>query len=73
MERRSGHRSTVGAIAGRRKQRTAEEKANEQAAQQTAQAQQQAEAQAQTQQKGATDTFKKAFSACMDARGIPFQ
>jgi hypothetical protein len=65
--------ATVGAISGRRKQRTAEEKAKEQATQQTAQAQQQAQAQAQSQQKGASDTFKRAFSACMDARGYSVQ
>jgi hypothetical protein len=50
-----------------------EEKAKEQAAQQTAQTQQQAQSQAQAQQKGATDTFKRAFSACMDARGYSVQ
>lgn len=65
--------ATVGAVAGRRKQRTKEEQAKEQAAQQTAQAQQQAQAQAQAQQKGAMDTFKRAFSACMDARGYSVQ
>src|SRR5580700_620040 len=65
--------ATVGAISGRRKQRTAEEKAKEQATQQTAQAQQQAQAQAHSQQKGASDTFKRAFSACMDARGYSVQ
>lgn len=65
--------ATVGAIAGRRKQRMKEEKAKQQAAQQTAQAQQQAQAQAQAQQQGATDTFKRAFSACMDARGYAIQ
>jgi hypothetical protein len=65
--------ATVGAVSGRRKQRMKEEKAKEQAAQQTAQTQQQAQSQAQAQQKGATDTFKRAFSACMDARGYSVQ
>jgi hypothetical protein len=61
--------ATVGAIAGRRKQRTKEEQAKEQAAQQTAQAQQQTQAQTQAQYAASQDTFKRAFSACMDARG----
>jgi hypothetical protein len=65
--------ATVGAIGGRRRQRTAEEKAKQQATQQTAQSQQQAQAQDQAQQKAATDTFKRAFSACMDARGYSVQ
>jgi hypothetical protein len=65
--------ATVGAVAGRRKQRTKEEQAKQQAAQQTAQAQQQAQAQAQAQEKGGMDTFKRAFSACMDARGYSVQ
>jgi len=65
--------ATVGAVAGRRKQRMKEEQAKEQAAQQTAQAQQQTQAQAQAQQKGGMDTFKRAFSACMDARGYSVQ
>jgi hypothetical protein len=65
--------ATVGAVSGRRKQRMKEEKAKEQAAQQTAQTQQQAQSQAQAQQKGGMDTFKRAFSACMDARGYSVQ
>jgi hypothetical protein len=63
----------VGAVAGRRKQRTKEQQAKQQAAQQTSQAQQQAQAQAQGQHKEAIDTFKRAFSACMDARGYAVQ
>ena len=35
---------------------------------QTAQAQQQAQADANAQHQGGLDTFKRAFSACMDAR-----
>src|SRR5271169_6133074 len=65
--------ATVGAVAGRRKQRTKEEQAKEQAAQQTAQGQQQAQAQAQAQYQGGISTFKRAFSACMDARGYSVQ
>jgi hypothetical protein len=65
--------ATVGAVAGRRKQRTKEEQAKQQAAQQTAQAQQQAQSQAQAQEQGAISTFKRAFSACMDARGYSVQ
>jgi hypothetical protein len=65
--------ATVGAVSGRRKQRMKEEKTKEQAAQQTAQTQQQTQSQAQAQQKGAMDTFKRAFSACMDARGYSVQ
>jgi|SRR5579872_598413 hypothetical protein len=65
--------ATVGAISGRRKQRTKEETVKEQAAQQTAQSQQQMQAQAQAAQKGAIDTFKRAFSACMDARAYSVQ
>jgi len=60
--------ATVGAIAGRRKQRMKEEKAKQQAAQQTAQAQQQAQAQVDAQYQAGIETFKRAFSACMDAR-----
>jgi hypothetical protein len=65
--------ATVGAVRGRRKQRTAEAKAKEQGAQQTAQAQQQAQAQVQAQHQGEMDTFKRAFSACMDARAYSVQ
>jgi hypothetical protein len=32
-----------------------------------------AQSQAQAQEKGATDTFKRAFSACMDSRGYSVQ
>jgi len=65
--------ATVGAISGRRHQRMAEQQAQQQAAQQTAQAQQQSQAQAQSQHQAAMDTFKRAFSACMDARGYSVQ
>jgi hypothetical protein len=65
--------ATVGAIAGRRAQRTKEEQAKNQAAQQTAQSQQQTQAQTQAHYQGGLDTFKRAFSACMDARGYSVQ
>jgi hypothetical protein len=65
--------ATVGAVSGRRHQRNAQAQAQQQGAQQTAQAQQQAQAQATAQHQGATDTFKRAFSACMDARGYSVQ
>jgi hypothetical protein len=50
--------ATVGAVHGRRQQK----KANKQAAQQTQQ-------QAQTQQQQTLDTFRRAFSACVDSKG----
>jgi hypothetical protein len=55
-----------GADASRKK---AQKTAQQQASQETAQAEQQAQAEAQAQQQGALDTFRRAFSACMDARG----
>lgn len=61
--------ATAGAVRGRRQQKKAEKVAQQQAAQQTAQAQQQAQAEAQAQHQGTLDTFRRAFSACMDARG----
>lgn len=65
--------ATVGAMSGRRHQRMAEQQAQQQAAQQTAQSQQQSQAQAQAQHQEAMNTFKRAFSACMDARGYSVQ
>ena len=65
--------ATVGAIGGRRAQRTKEAQAKQQAAQQTAQGQQQAQAEAQTEYQAGISTFKRAFSACMDARGYSVQ
>jgi hypothetical protein len=61
--------ATVGAVHGRRQQKKAQKQAQQQAAQQTAEAQQQSQAQANAEHQGALDTFKRAFSACMDARG----
>jgi hypothetical protein len=65
--------ATVGAVAGRRRQRTKEEQAKQQAAQQTAQSQQQAQAQVQAQYQENVNSFKRAFSACMDSRGYSVQ
>lgn len=61
--------ATAGAVRGRRQQKKAQKETQQQAAQQTAQAQQQAQAQASAQHQNTLDTFKRAFSACMDARG----
>ena len=61
--------ATAGAVGGRRAQKKGEKAAQQQAAQQTAQAQQQGQNQATAQQQQKLDTFKRAFSACMDARG----
>ncbi len=61
--------ATAGAVRGRRQQKKAQKAAGQQAAQQTAQTQQQTQAQANAQHQGAVDTFNRAFSACMDARG----
>ncbi len=65
--------AAMGAVRGRRKQKMAEAQAKQQSAQQAAQAQQQAQSQAQAQQRAALDTFRRAFSACMDARGYSVQ
>ena len=61
--------ATAGAVRGRRQQKKAQKEASQQAAQQTAQAQQQAQTQANAQHQASLDTFKRAFAACMDARG----
>ncbi len=60
--------ATAGAVRGRRQQKKAQKQSEQQAAQQTAQAQQQGQAQANAEHQGKLDTFKRAFSACMDAR-----
>lgn len=65
--------ATVGAMSGRRRQREAEEQAKQQAAQKTAQSQQQAQTQGNAQHQAGIDSFKRAFSACMDARGYSVQ
>jgi hypothetical protein len=56
-------------VAGRRAQKKASKAAQQQATQQTAQAQQQQQSQATAQHQQQLDSFKRAFSACMDARG----
>jgi hypothetical protein len=61
--------ATAGAVVGGAKQRRANKASKEQAAQATAQQQQQQEAQAKATQQQGIDAFKRAFSACMDARG----
>jgi hypothetical protein len=61
--------ATAGAVRGRRQQKKAEKAAQQEAAQQTAQAQQQSQAQANAEHQQQLDSFKRAFSACMDARG----
>lgn len=61
--------ATAGVIVGGAKQRRANKASKQQAAQATAQQQQQQEAQANAAHQQGIDTFKRAFSACMDARG----
>ena len=61
--------ATAGAMVGGAKQRQANKAAKQQAAQATAQQQQQEEAQAKAQHQQRIDTFKRAFSACMESRG----
>ena len=61
--------ATAGAMVGGAKQRQANKAAKQQAAQATAQQQQQQEAQTKATYQQGIDTFKRAFSACMDARG----
>jgi len=50
--------ATVGAVHGRRQQKKANKQAEQQAQQQT-----------QAQQQGQLDTFRRAFSACIDSKG----
>lgn len=61
--------ATAGAVVGGAKQRQANKAAKQQAAQATAQQQQQEEAQAKAKHQQGIDTFKRAFSACMESRG----
>lgn len=65
--------ATAGAMVGGAKQRQANKASKQQAAQATAQQQQQEEAQAKAKYQQSIDTFKRAFSACMDARGYSVQ
>jgi hypothetical protein len=64
----AGAGAAVGTMAGGAKQRKANKASKQQAAQQTAQAQQQEDAQAQAQHQAQIDTFKRAYTACMEAR-----
>jgi hypothetical protein len=61
--------ATAGTMVGGAKQRKANKASKQQAAQTTAQQQQQQEAQAKATYQQGIDAFKRAFSACMDARG----
>jgi hypothetical protein len=65
--------ATAGTMVGGAKQRQANKASKQQAAQATAQQQQQEEAQAKAKYQQGIDTFKRAFSACMDARGYSVQ
>ena len=60
--------ATAGTMVGGAKQRRANKASKQQAAQATAQQQQQQEAQAQATYQQGIDKFKRAFSACMEAR-----
>jgi hypothetical protein len=64
----AGAGAVAGTMVGGAKQRKANKAAKQQAAQQTAQAQQQEEAQAKAQYQQTIDTFKRAYTACMEAR-----
>ena len=61
--------AAAGAMVGGARQRRANKAAKQQAAEATAQQQQQQETQAKATYQQGIDTFKRAFSACMDARG----
>lgn len=65
--------ATAGTMVGGAKQRRANKASKQQAAQATAQQQQQEEAQAKANYQQGNDTFKRAFSACLDARGYSVQ
>jgi hypothetical protein len=61
--------ATVGTVRGGRKQRQANEQSQQQAAQSAGAQVQQQSRQAQAAYNKQMDTFKRGFSACMDARG----
>jgi Glycine-zipper domain len=61
--------ATVGTVRGGRKQREANEASQQQAAQAAGTQMQQQASQAQAAYNKQMDTFKRGFSACMDARG----
>jgi hypothetical protein len=64
----AGAGAVAGTMVGGAKQRRANKASKQQAAQATAQQQQQEEAQATATYQQGIDKFKRAFSACMDAR-----
>jgi len=64
----AGAGAAAGTMVGGAKQRRANKASKQQAAQATAQQQQQQEAQAQATYQQGIDKFKRAFSACMEAR-----
>jgi hypothetical protein len=64
----AGAGAVAGTMVGGARQREANAAAKEQATQQTAQAQQQQEAQANAQYQEKLNTFKRAYTACMEAR-----
>jgi len=61
--------ATVGAVRGRRQQKRANESAQQQGAQAAASQEQQAYGQSKAAYNQQISTFKRGFSACMDARG----
>jgi len=64
----AGAGAVAGSMRGGAKQRKANAANKEKAAQQTAQAQQQEESQANAAYQSKMDTFKRAYTACMEAR-----
>lgn len=64
----AGAGAVAGSMKGGAQQRKANAASKQQAAQQTAQAQQQEEAQAKARYQEKIDTFKRAYTACMEAR-----
>jgi hypothetical protein len=64
----AGAGAVAGSMRGASKQRKANAASSQQAAQQTAQAQQQDEGQANAQHQEKLNTFKRAYTACMEAR-----
>jgi len=65
----AGAGAVAGTMVGGAKQRRANKASKQQAAQATAQQQQQQEAQAKGTYQQGIDTFKRGFSACLEARG----
>ncbi len=65
--------AVVGSMAGAARQRRANRAVQKKAAEQTGQAQQQQEAQAKAQYQEKLNTFKRAYTACMEARNYSVQ